>query len=342
MMRSGILFLDVRAHGGLGETLRGFRRSAGRLGRSFVLLTIVAAFLTGPAWIKSSDPTDSTTSPSGSLVKSTPTVVPTPSNDPPAEPTPTPTPATPTDPPPESPVPSAEPTPTAIPAGQTEPVPILMYHYIRPDPGHGDPIGQDLSVTPEQFAEQTKYLADHHFTTMTMAELADVRAGRLALPANPIVLTFDDGYQDFYTHAWPLLREHGFKATSFIVTAVVGQPPYVTWEMIDEMQQSGLIEFGSHTVTHKELPFLSDGQAKQEIEQSKQPLEAHLGHPVRSFSYPVGRFSDRDVELVRSTGYEIAVTTMGGHAKSDQDPLRLPRVRIHGTTTLSQFGAMLD
>ncbi|HEU4793314.1 MAG TPA: polysaccharide deacetylase family protein [Nitrolancea sp.] len=283
-------------------------------------MTIAAAFLTGPAWsIKSSAPTDSTTSTTESLVNSTPTVVPTPSSDSPAES-----------------------TPTATPAGQTVPVPILMYHYIRPDPGHGDPIGRDLSVTPEQFAEQTKYLADHHFTTMTMAELADVRAGRLALPANPIILTFDDGYQDFYTHAWPLLREHGFKATSFIVTAVVGQPPYVTWEMIDEMQQSGLIEFGSHTVTHKELPYLSDGQAKQEIEQSKQPLEEHLGHPVRSFSYPVGRFSDRDVEFVRSAGYEIAVTTMGGHAKSDQDPLRLPRVRIHGATTLSQFGAMLE
>ncbi|WP_083856566.1 polysaccharide deacetylase family protein [Nitrolancea hollandica] len=226
---------------------------------------------------------------------------------------------------------------SVAPAGQTEPVPILMYHYVRPDPGNGDTIGQDLSVTPDNFADQLNYLAEHHFTTMTMEELADVRAKRRALPPNPIVLTFDDGYRDFYTYAWPLLREHGFKATSFIITNVVDQPHYLTWQMIDEMQRSGLIEFGSHTLSHRELPSLSDAAAKQEIEQSKQILESHLGHPVRSFCYPAGRISDRDGEFVHNAGYEIAVTTKHGYAKPDQNPLRLPRMRIHGSTTLSQF-----
>ncbi len=212
-----------------------------------------------------------------------------------------------------------------------------MYHYVRPEPGHGDRIGKDLSVTPTNFADQLNYLAKRHFTTMTMEELADVRAKRRALPPNPIVLTFDDGYRDFYIHAWPLLREHGFKATSFIITNVVDQPHYLTWQMIDEMQRSGLIEFGSHTLDHRELPSLSDSAAKQEIEQSKQILESHLGHPVRSFCYPAGRVSDRDVEFVHNAEYEIAVTTKPGYAKPDQDPLRLPRMRIHGSTTLSQF-----
>lgn len=307
--------------------MRGFRRSAGRVGSILVLLIIVAAFLSGAAWsMRPSTPTDSATGATGSQAGSPPPA----------------TPATPVEPPPDPPVSSVEPSPSAIPAGQTVPVPILMYHYIRPDPGNGDPIGQDLSVTPERFAEQMKYIADHHFTTLTMAELADVRAGRIALPPNPIVLTFDDGYHDFYTHAWPLLREYGFNATAFIVTSVVGQDPYVTWEMIDEMRQSGLIEFGSHTLNHRELPSLSDAAAKDEIEQSRHTLESRFGHPVQSFSYPVGRFTDRDVGLVRSTGYEIAVTTKDGHATADQDPLQLPRVRIHGSTTLSQFGDMLD
>jgi peptidoglycan/xylan/chitin deacetylase (PgdA/CDA1 family) len=217
-----------------------------------------------------------------------------------------------------------------------------MYHYIRPSPGSQDAIGQDLSVTPENFADQMSFLASHHFNTMTLEELADVRARRLALPPNPIVLTFDDGYRDFYTYAWPVLRQHHFKATSFIITGVVGQPHYVTWEMIDEMQRSGLIEFGAHTVTHRELPSLSNAAAKREIEQSKQTLETHLGHPVRSFAYPVGRYSDRDVALVREAGIDIAVTTKRGYAKPEQDSLRLPRVRIHGGTTLSQFEAILQ
>lgn len=300
--------------------MRGFRRSAGRLSRSVVLLIIVAAFLCGACSINSATR-------AGAPIRSIQSPSPTPS------PSPSPVPSS---------SPSPSPSPSAVPAGQTEPVPILMYHYIRPVPTGSNSIGRDLSVTPEGFAEQLKYLADHQFTTMTMQELADVRAKRLALPSNPIVLTFDDGYRDFYTNAWPLLRDHGFKATSFIITNAVDQPHYLTWEMIDEMQRSGLIEFGAHTLSHRDLPSLSDTSAKQEIEQSKQTLETHLGHPVRSFCYPAGRFTDRDVALVHSAGFEVAVTTKAGDAKPDQDALRLPRVRIHGTTTLSQFGAMLQ
>jgi peptidoglycan/xylan/chitin deacetylase (PgdA/CDA1 family) len=112
--------------------------------------------------------------------------------------------------------------------------------------------------------------------------------------------------------------------------------------MIDEMQRSALIEFGAHTVTHRELQSLGNAAAKREIEQSKQTLETRLGHPVRSFAYPVGRYSDRDVALVREAGIDIAVTTKGGYAKPKQDSLRLPRVRIHGGTTLSQFEAILQ
>lgn len=321
--------------------MRGFRRSAGTLGLSFVFLIIVGVVLPGPAWsIDSATPTVAPARSTGPI-PAAPTGTPTSPIKAPVQSMPTMIPTVSTSQSPGSVEPTAESTPSPTPAGQTEPVPILMYHYIRPDPGNGDPIGQDLTVTPEVFGEQMDYLADHHFTTMTMAELADVRAGRLALPVNPIVLTFDDGYRDFYTNAWPLLREHGFKSTVFIITSGVEQPPYLTWAMIDEIRGSGLIEFGSHTVSHRELPSLGDAEAKQEIEQSRQELEKHLGHPVRSFCFPVGRFSDRDVDFARSAGYETAVTTKSGHANPDQDPLRLPRVRIHGSTTLSQFAATL-
>jgi peptidoglycan/xylan/chitin deacetylase (PgdA/CDA1 family) len=217
-----------------------------------------------------------------------------------------------------------------------------MYHYIRPDSGKADPIGEDLSVSPEHFAAQMDYLAKHHFTPLTLAELADVRAKRLALPVNPIVLTFDDGYRDFYTQAWPVLHQHGFKATAFIVTGFVGQPHSVSWSMIEELHRSGLIEFGAHTVTHKELPSLATAKAQQEIVGSKRTLEAHLGQPVRTFAYPSGRFSQREVALLRQAGFEIAVTTRGGFARANQDSLLLPRLRIHATTRLAQFAANLE
>jgi len=252
-----------------------------------------------------------------------------------------------------TPIPVAESpmlTPTAsrpsadhVPEGQTEPVPILMYHHVRPDPGLGDPIGQNLSVNPETFDAQMSYLVTNGYTPMTMGELADVRARRrLPLPPRPIVLTFDVGYRDFYTHAWPVLRRYGIKATSFIITGWVDQPRYLTWQMIDEMASSGLVEFGSHTRDHKELPRLDDDHAGDEIIESKRALEAHLGQSVRSFYYPAGRFTPRDAALVWKAGYEIAVTTQPGFASAEEDSLLLPRVRIDGPTTMPRFAAIFE
>src|SRR5690606_25975578 len=208
-----------------------------------------------------------------------------------ATPRPTPT-ATPTPEPTPTPVPTPTPTPTPEPQGQITPVPILMYHYVRPDPGPGDPIGRDLSVSPEAFAAQMAWLAEAGFTTLTLGELAAVRANQLALPPQPLVLTFDDGYRDFYEHAWPVLEHQGVKATVFAITGVVDHPPYLTWDMLTALHESGLIEIASHTVTHRELPTLSAAEMEHELRQSKQDLESRLGLPVASFSYPVGRVND--------------------------------------------------
>lgn len=254
----------------------------------------------------------------------------------------TPMPATPTPIPTPTPEPTPTPPPTPEPQGQVAPVPILMYHYIRPDPGPGDPIGRNLSVSPEVFAEQMAWLAREGFTPITLGELADVRARRRALPPKPIVLTFDDGYRDFYDAALPVLRQHGFKATLFVITGMVDQPPYVTWDMIAEMDNSGLIEIGSHTVWHHQLPSLGDAQLRAEVGDSKHVLEDRLGHPVRTFCYPVGRVDGRSAAAVREAGYEIAVTTQGGWATAEHDSMLLPRVRIHGGATLEQFASLLS
>jgi hypothetical protein len=126
------------------------------------------------------------------------------------------------------PEPTAAIEPTQVSSGTypvpDEQVPILMYHYIRPDPGPDDPIGQGLSVSPELFAEHLAFLADGGYTPITMADLADIWDGREPMPPKPIVLTFDDGYRDFYTDAWPLLRQYGFPATVYVITSVIDEP----------------------------------------------------------------------------------------------------------------------
>lgn len=274
------------------------------------------------------------------VVTATPTPQPTPMPTPTPTPTPEPTP-TPTPQPTPTPAPQPTPPPDPAPAGQTEPVPVLMYHHVRPDPGPGDPIARGLSVSPENFAAQVAYLAEHGYTSLTLGELAAVRAGRLPLPPRPVVLTFDDAYRNFYEAAFPVLRQYGFKATLFVITGLVDRPEYVTWDMIYEMDHSGLVEIGSHTVWHRELPSLSDADAQMEIRDSKSLLEWRLGHPIVSFCYPVGRVGPRDAALVQATGYEIAVTTRPGRARAEDDPFLLVRQRINPTTTIDQFAGLL-
>ena len=234
------------------------------------------------------------------------------------------------------------PTPTLPPGGQTDLVPILMYHYVRPDPGKNDPVGEDLSVSPGNFQAQMAWLARNGYHTMTVGELNRVRRHEIGLPTKPIALTFDDGYRDFYTAAYPVLKQYGFKATLFVITGFLGQPQYVTWDMVTEMDRSGLIEMGAHTVTHRDLPSLSAAAARNEIFDSKQTLETRLGHPVVSFNYPSGRYDDAVVALVKQAGYQIAVTTQGGWARATENALLLPRVRVHGAVTLAAFAGMLQ
>jgi peptidoglycan/xylan/chitin deacetylase (PgdA/CDA1 family) len=218
-----------------------------------------------------------------------------------------------------------------------EQVPILMYHYIRPDPGPDDPIGQGLSVSPELFAEHLAFLAAGGYTPITMADLAHIWEGRKPLPPRPIVLTFDDGYRDIYTNAWPLLREYGFPATVYLITSVIDHPEYLTREMILEMAASGLVDFGSHTVHHPNLTALPDADAEVEIVESKRVLEELLGHPVRTFCYPTGAYGDREVALVDDAGYALAVTTEWDYADPAMDPGMIPRIRISAWTTAQEL-----
>ncbi len=186
-----------------------------------------------------------------------------------------------------------------------------------------------------------RYLDDHGYTTMTLSELNDVRAGKLDLPAKPVVLSFDDGYLDFYTTAWPILQQHRFKATIFVVSGFVDQPRYMTWDMIRELDRSGYIEVGAHTVHHVDLSALSTANAWAEIDGSKTTIEQQIGHVVDAFCYPSGRYSGSVAAQVKQAGFTIATTTNWGFAKAGDNPLLLPRVRIHGTVGLINLQASL-
>ncbi|TSA45345.1 polysaccharide deacetylase family protein [bacterium] len=221
-------------------------------------------------------------------------------------------------------------------------VPVMMYHYIRdianPD---SDRLGYNLSVSPALFEKQMKYLTDTGYQAISPEDLILAMQGEYTLPDKPILLTFDDGYEDFYTAAFPILKLHGFKSTAFVITGFVSEPDnrYLTWKQITELDQSGLVTIGSHTVRHKDLT--TDPHAWQEIADSKKTLENALGHPVTAFAYPGGAFNEQAASLVEKAGYGISFTTKFGIWHDYQNRFITTRVRAGNNLTMDQFAERL-
>lgn len=216
---------------------------------------------------------------------------------------------------------------------------------------------QPFAVPPRVFATQMAYLHQHGYTPVTVTQLMQIYAGHAEtdkqFPERPVVLTFDDGFADFFTHALPILQQYRFRATLYVPTAFVGQTsrwlrregeqarPMLTWEQIREIHNAG-IECGGHTHHHVQLDILPPSRANEEIRQCKQLLEQHLGHPVFSFAYPFGYYTRSAKQCVQDAGYTSACAV--GHRISSvhSDPLALTRFIVKPTTTLADFQGLLN
>ena len=231
---------------------------------------------------------------------------------------------------------AAPPTPTPKPRGTTI-IPILMYHYVRVVTDPKDTIGIGLSVKPPLFAQQMQYLADNGYTTLTMQEVYDILQGRKTLPTKPIALTFDDGYRDFYTAAWPVLQQHGFKATNYAITDFIGWDAYMTWAMLQELSAGGQVEIGAHSRSHADLRTLSADKLQDEVLGSKSILETGLGKPVNAFCYPAGFYNAAVSAAVGRAGYQTATTVQPGTQQNIQNQYELPRIRVNGPDSLGAW-----
>jgi len=209
-------------------------------------------------------------------------------------------------------------------------VPVLLYHHVGAAVS-GPACG--LTVTTAGFAAQMRWLKRHGYTGITAGQwLAWLREGA-PLPPRPVLLTFDDALADLAQHAFPVLREHGFGATVFVVTQQIGKSN--TWSELDagshrcltaaqirEWAEQG-IEFGAHSRTHADLTRVTPAQLEEEIRGSRDELAQLLGAPVKSFAYPFGYYNAAVVESVRRW-FELAFTTDEGvnHLGSDPHLLR--------------------
>jgi peptidoglycan/xylan/chitin deacetylase (PgdA/CDA1 family) len=219
-------------------------------------------------------------------------------------------------------------------AGAPASVPILMYHYIRFVEATIDELGYNLSITPDDFAQQLAWLSQQGYTTVSMATAQHCLRGEIACPPNPIALTFDDGYEDAYSTVLPIMQRYGMRGTFYIVNSFIGQPGYMTWEQLATLRDAGM-EIGAHTISHLNLTSLDQATAAYEISQSKAELDSRLGINVTSFCYPAG-FYDWNIEaLVQAAGYTNATTTRWDSDYSDI--LALPRRRVAGGTGIDSF-----
>lgn len=194
-----------------------------------------------------------------------------------------------------------------------------------------------LAVPVNSFADQMQYLVDSGYASITPEELADGLAGEIALPEKPVLITFDDGYIDNYTNAFPILKAQGLRATIFVIPDSIGKPNYMTWDNLKEMEQNG-ITVQSHTMHHAKLEELPDDEIRKELLDSKNILEENLGHPVEFLAYPTGTYNLHIAGIAHDVGYKAAFTVKYGNVDLGSNMYALERVPIFQTaSTMKNF-----
>lgn len=215
-------------------------------------------------------------------------------------------------------------------SAKTVRLPIIMYHYVEYVDRTKDPGRAGLATSPNYLEREIVSLQQTGHTFLFAKELPDIVDHVQAAPPKPVVLTFDDGYEDFYWNALPILKKYHVKATIYIITNFIGRrgnPPYLTVKELEEIRDSGLVEIGAHTLDHAFLKGLKIDVARKEIFGSKAALEKLLGIQVVSFAYPYGAFDKQALELTKAAGFTNAVSVIPGVNQSEDNRYYFYRLR---------------
>lgn len=227
---------------------------------------------------------------------------------------------------------------------KTDRLPILMYHRVAPD---GAASLARYRVAPETFEEQLRYLRGSGYHSVSLEDWRIAMKNERPLPGRAVILTFDDGYVDFMTYAWPLLKRYGFSAIVFLVAEQIGgtnhwdraygeEVPLLAWEQIHRLRDEG-VEFGSHSAMHRPLSALSPAEIVVEGARSRAILVRGLGLPVRAFAYPHGAEDKIAQHLIGACGYIFGLSCRQGLSGFFDPLLALPRVEVTGSDTLPEF-----
>lgn len=218
---------------------------------------------------------------------------------------------------------------------ESQAVPILYYHSVMRE------VGNELRMPPDQFEAQMAYLQDHGYQSVTLDQLYQVKYFGGTLPAKPFVITFDDGYEDNYMTAFPVLKKYGFTATVFIVSSYINGEGFMSWPQLKELLANGW-EIEGHTVNHPYLSKIDAATVLSELKGSKGQLEKGLGHSVDFFAYPYGDFNDEVVQAVKNAGYVMAFTTERGWADHKADEWHVHRVYCFANMGMNEFSRRIQ
>ena len=206
-------------------------------------------------------------------------------------------------------------------------VPVLMYHAVSDDLwGYWD-----LFVSPQTIEEELLYLQENGFETIWFEDLSHIEDYE-----KPVILTFDDGYDDNYTELFPLLQKYNAKATIFVIPKAIGTPHKMTAEQIYELSQSGLVSIQSHTYSHGNLSTMDEETLVFEMEESQKYLAALTGQVPYAVCYPEGTRSELSIE-VAGRYYEYGLLMNGQLYNTSDDPLRVKRFYVPRGYDLGSF-----
>ncbi|MGW6569011.1 polysaccharide deacetylase family protein [Streptomyces sp. NPDC054975] len=221
-----------------------------------------------------------------------------------------------------------------------------MYHAVDHEPA---PAAHRLSVSPEAFAAQMAVVADRGLTPLTTAQLTEAWRTGGPLPARPVLITFDDGYEGVHRHALPVLAQHGFASTVFVSTGWLrgaydeggALDTMLDWDQVRELAAAGA-EIGGHSHSHPPLDQVDDRRLWYETLRCKEIVRDELGRAPVSFAYPYG-YSDRRVRrTVRAAGYAQALAVGNTTARRRQGPYALERLTVRRSTGIEDFARLVE
>src|SRR3972149_5965350 len=234
------------------------------------------------------------------------------------------------------------------------PVPVFMYHHVSPHKG------DMVTKTPYVFEAQMRFLADAGYKTLSADEVLDYILGTSEIHEKAVAVTFDDGYLDNYIYAFPVFKKYNIKATIFIVTDWVERSSdfgvrslelktkklpnhdecksfinegkisevIMNWDMVKEMQESGFVDFYSHTMTHRKCAELSDAELMRELQDSRRIIEQRLNKPSPYLCWPKGSYNSGAIETAKRAGYKALFTTGKGIVKKGSDAFSIKRIVV--------------